>query len=773
MSKITELPFAGPLSGAEPVIVVQGGEARQSTIGAVVEEVAQPFVNAAQTSAGTAVASAAAADASFDGIAAALAVEGVGNGPAAYLKTLAPVSFPTVYRTDAGREGWYTWDATYNRQRALADPSEHIAFSPNTAVNGAWVRSNLSTKERQAINAAYRRVLEAWPSAEDRFDPAIERLPILGRQVNFNSTSEDLSDSHYAKDSTLGSEVMHWNGVKLQRLHTINFAGGIRDLRNADFDLENGALYIASMWVAAPRPVLDNQGLEAPNQFFWMQAHPNSSTYGHGAKLAFPTPRRVWAIIQGGATANTVKAISDPTVAWSGQAESAAELRWIFGGFGLGGSIVTPELWLGGLQIERAPDQTEKVGIVTLGTSIDVSGGGTGNGKDHWTQGRGWSRWLEGLLCAPIFPASIGGQDVAQIDARFNADVAPLREHSKYIVLCPNVNDFRAGFSSAAYRASWASIYAKALAAGWSADEIIWMTIQPRSVFDYANGAADLAAESAYIKATYRNVIDRAEIMRDAIDTGLLPPDFDTDGIHQNAQANRAIAFMIYNKYRHFFQFRNVPGLYQKTTNADNKVQSFGGPIYDTRKGAVRLDAASGAAAFRDNDQAAAPIVVFTGAAGSVKTFQLPCANFQRAAERVNTDIMRQQIVNLTTDSQSLSIQYYKRDGSDVLSAVGSAVTVPAGVSRTVCCDGDTVWVEDNPAIAVSAGWSTDTGTAKKTANATYTAGATLPFGATYSEAELDAMATRLAAVELALQNDTQRMKAVTDALIAAKILVA
>ena len=45
MAKITELPEAGPLSGTEPVIVVQDGEARQSTIGAVVEEVAQPFVD--------------------------------------------------------------------------------------------------------------------------------------------------------------------------------------------------------------------------------------------------------------------------------------------------------------------------------------------------------------------------------------------------------------------------------------------------------------------------------------------------------------------------------------------------------------------------------------------------------------------------------------------------------------------------------------------------------------------------------------------------------
>jgi hypothetical protein len=51
MAKITELPVAGPLSGTEPVIVIQDGEARQSTIGLVVEEVAQPFVDEAAASA--------------------------------------------------------------------------------------------------------------------------------------------------------------------------------------------------------------------------------------------------------------------------------------------------------------------------------------------------------------------------------------------------------------------------------------------------------------------------------------------------------------------------------------------------------------------------------------------------------------------------------------------------------------------------------------------------------------------------------------------------
>jgi hypothetical protein len=62
-------------------------------------------------------------------------------------------------------------------------------------------------------------------------------------------------------------------------------------------------------------------------------------------------------------------------------------------------------------------------------------------------------------------------------------------------------------------------------------------------------------------------------------------------------------------------------------------------------------------------------------------------------------------------------------------------------------------------------GWAVDTGTAKRTANATYTAGATLTFSAAYVQAEHTAVDTRLAAVEAALQNATQTIKALKDDL--------
>ena len=60
-------------------------------------------------------------------------------------------------------------------------------------------------------------------------------------------------------------------------------------------------------------------------------------------------------------------------------------------------------------------------------------------------------------------------------------------------------------------------------------------------------------------------------------------------------------------------------------------------------------------------------------------------------------------------------------------------------------------------------GWAADTGTALKTANATYTAGATLTFSASYTQSELTAAGTRIAAIEAALQAATQELKALKD----------
>jgi hypothetical protein len=64
-----------------------------------------------------------------------------------------------------------------------------------------------------------------------------------------------------------------------------------------------------------------------------------------------------------------------------------------------------------------------------------------------------------------------------------------------------------------------------------------------------------------------------------------------------------------------------------------------------------------------------------------------------------------------------------------------------------------------------STGWTADTGTAEKGAHATYTAGATLTFTDPPTAAEMSALATRLAAVETALQGVTRGQKAIKDGL--------
>jgi hypothetical protein len=92
------------------------------------------------------------------------------------------------------------------------------------------------------------------------------------------------------------------------------------------------------------------------------------------------------------------------------------------------------------------------------------------------------------------------------------------------------------------------------------------------------------------------------------------------------------------------------------------------------------------------------------------------------------------------------------------------------------------IWTSDSTGIALQSGkvykvnglqvvtarktgWSTDTGTALRSSLATYVAGATLTFSSTYIQSEQTASATRIAAIEAALQNISQTIKALKDDL--------
>jgi hypothetical protein len=101
---------------------------------------------------------------------------------------------------------------------------------------------------------------------------------------------------------------------------------------------------------------------------------------------------------------------------------------------------------------------------------------------------------------------------------------------------------------------------------------------------------------------------------------------------------------------------------------------------------------------------------------------------------------------------------YFRFNGTDVFTTLAGGLNLPTGKVLTV-----------NAVQVVGArdtGWTADTGTARKAANATYAAGTTLTYSAAYVQAEQTAMATRMAAVEAALQNISQTQKSIKDLLL-------
>ncbi len=605
------------------------------------------------------------------------------------LKGLSTAFVTSAYLTEAGRAGYFKWDATVDNDRARADADELDFVSPNLAVDGAWVRSTLTDNQKIAINRALNeRPYEFRANPVDNFNPLPTANPYLGRQININSTSENLADPHYAKESSVAlvsGDTIAWNGVTLQRITgTSAFTSRLRDIRLADYQLVPGKRYIASAIVCAPFLQTDNEGRKTPwNRFMWMWQPASSTDFGHGAKLIGPTPRRVWTVVQADTT-TAYRFVNNPSVALELSPSSNDGLMWFVHGFGLGGTLGGKDVYIGGLQLEEAPNQSEKVGIAMIGTSIDS---GTSSLK-HWTQERFWPRFLEGLLSVPIFNGAIGGQTSTSLEARFDTDISPWGVNAKYCILAANVNDFSSGFSSSLYRSNWLSMYNKAIAAGMIP---IFMTPPRRSQYNYANGAADMEAEIQYIKDTYPFVIDRDLVWQDPFNKNLLNQVYEDDGIHPYS-GMRELAFMIYANYRHFFRFDNVPGAYQKTGLDNSKIQGFGSPIWAGRYNAVRISSTN-ISTIRDNQSGTAPIIIFEAALAGATTYQLPCPNYHRPAERVNTDVQIQQIRNATTGGFNISIQYYARDVADALSTVGPGLgPIPPGETWTLACDGTTAW---------------------------------------------------------------------------------
>jgi hypothetical protein len=123
------------------------------------------------------------------------------------------------------------------------------------------------------------------------------------------------------------------------------------------------------------------------------------------------------------------------------------------------------------------------------------------------------------------------------------------------------------------------------------------------------------------------------------------------------------------------------------------------------------------------------------------------------------------------------SIASYDRTNAawQALNIGGSSIAMQVAGVTTATVDGASINLASGMVLKVDSiqvvgprqtGWVADTGTAETTAHATYTAGTTLTFSATYTQSELTALATRLAAVETALQGATRAQKSVKDALI-------
>lgn len=140
-------------------------------------------------------------------------------------------------------------------------------------------------------------------------------------------------------------------------------------------------------------------------------------------------------------------------------------------------------------------------------------------------------------------------------------------------------------------------------------------------------------------------------------------------------------------------------------------------------------------------------------------------------ASAINGALRRTDAIDLSADQATILFDRPMNVSGGVVASGDLAVVnaVLTGNLTVVNADASGVYKVASVQVvgARQTGWAADTGTAEKTAHATYTAGATLTFSASYTQSELTAMATRMAAVEAALQGVSRGQKAVKDAAIA------
>lgn len=288
-----------------------------------------------------------------------------------------------------------------------------------------------------------------------------------------------------------------------------------------------GEMYLFSMYVYSDK-----------DQWFLNRALSTSTSAAHDFKFC-PAGKvtRVWGV--GKATTNQLLDLGAvATVAYGS-------------GSGVSPCLVSQghqkfDAYIGGFQIEAISDSSYKDGIAIIGDStfaISSGGAATDMGKDFSIlANREVSHTLSGILNCCVFNRAVAGETLAQMDARWAADITTIKPRCKYVIIQGGINDINTGRTLAQMQASVQSMIAKALADGFT--DYVLPNITPNSYCDGDSAKEDLRLQyNAWLLATYPTKCkDIASVVADATVSKKLRAEYYGDGIHYGGAAKFAVA---------------------------------------------------------------------------------------------------------------------------------------------------------------------------------------------------------------------------------------
>ncbi len=288
-----------------------------------------------------------------------------------------------------------------------------------------------------------------------------------------------------------------------------------------------GEMYLFSMYVYSDK-----------DQWFLNRALSTSTSAAHDYKFC-PAGKvtRVWGV--GKATTNQLLDLGAvATVAYGS-------------GSGVSPCLVSQghqkfDAYIGGFQIEAISDSSYKDGIAIIGDStfaISSGGAATDMGKDFSIlANREVSHTLSGILNCCVFNRAVAGDTLAQMDARWAADITTIKPRCKYVIIQGGINDINTGRTLAQMQASVQSMIAKALADGFT--DYVLPNITPNSYCDGDSAKEALRLQyNAWLLATYPTKCkDIASVVADATVSKKLRAEYYADGIHYGGAAKFAVA---------------------------------------------------------------------------------------------------------------------------------------------------------------------------------------------------------------------------------------